>query len=156
MFFWTSLVRYRFLKNVRIIFYLHCFTRWIEINSIADITAEAILIAFYSRWVSRFGVPVGIATNQGCQFKSSPFTEFSFLLGVTRFKTTPYHPTTNGLGLVERCNRTVQTAIKFHDVKNWTRILPIALLRLRVAIKDDSGARMSEMIYGSNIGIPDR
>lgn len=128
------------------------YTRWIEIIPVVDITAETIAFAFYSGWISRFGIPLRITTDQGRQFESSLFTEFSNLLGIKRFRTTPYHPAANGL--VERCHRTVKTAIKSHGGRNWTRILPTVLLGLRVAIKEDIGASMSELVYGVNIRIP--
>lgn len=72
------------------------FTRWTEAIPLTDITATAVASAFLSGWVSLYGVPSSITTDQGRQFESALFREFSRLLGVNVTHTTPYHPQSNG------------------------------------------------------------
>ncbi|GFQ92741.1 gag-Pol polyprotein [Trichonephila clavata] len=54
------------------------------------------------------------------------------MLGIQRIRTSPYHPSSNGM--VERLHRTFKQAIRCHDTK-WTESLPVVLLGLRACIK---------------------
>ena len=71
------------------------------------------------------------------------------LLGVKHLRTTAYHPASDGM--VERLHRQLKAAIKCYDTGNWVEILPIVLLGIRTAIKEDLNATAAEMIYGTGI-----
>lgn len=64
------------------------FTRWPEVFPIEDMRAETVDKALYSGWISRFGVPSKISTDQGRQFESHLFAELNKLLGAERNRTT--------------------------------------------------------------------
>ncbi|XP_050491175.1 uncharacterized protein LOC126873884 [Bombus huntii] len=65
---------------------------------------------------------------------------------------TAYHPASNGM--VERLHRQLKAATKSHDTSNWVEILPIVLLGIRTAIKEDLNATAAEMVYGTSIRLP--
>ncbi|GFW01260.1 transposon Tf2-8 polyprotein [Trichonephila clavipes] len=88
------------------------FTRWMEVIPTADRTSETVYRALLSVWISRFGCPAIITTDQGTNFKSSLFRELSNLLGTNRIRCCSYHPKANGL--VERLHRHLKSAIKAH------------------------------------------
>ncbi|GFS79252.1 transposon Tf2-9 polyprotein [Nephila pilipes] len=46
------------------------YTRWPEVIPLSDISGEAVAKSFIANWISRFGVPAIITTNQGGQFHS--------------------------------------------------------------------------------------
>ncbi|XP_033360141.1 retinol dehydrogenase 13-like [Bombus vosnesenskii] len=56
--------------------------------------------------------------------------------------------------MVERLHRQLKAAIKCHDTSNWVDILPIDLLGIRTAIKEDLNATAAEMVYGTGIRLP--
>ena len=49
------------------------FTKWYEAVPLPDQTAEMTDPALLEHWISRFGVPVSIHTDQGRKFKSKLF-----------------------------------------------------------------------------------
>ncbi|KZC11682.1 hypothetical protein WN55_03704 [Dufourea novaeangliae] len=56
--------------------------------------------------------------------------------------------------MVERLHRQLKAAIKCHDTSNWVEVLPIVLLGIRMAIKEDLNATAAEMVYGTEIRLP--
>lgn len=128
------------------------FTRWPEVIPIEDIAAETVASAFLTGWISRFGVPMEIITDQGRQFESLLFNEMAKLLGIKRRRSTPYHPQANGM--IERFHRTLKTAIKCHESEKWTEKLPLVLLGLRSSLLEDIKATPAQLVYGSTLKLP--
>lgn len=128
------------------------YTRWPEAVPISDISADTVARAFYNVWISRFGVPSRITTDQGRQFESCLFRSLSCLLGIRRIRTTPYHPQANGL--IEEFHRPLKAAIKAYNTDRWSDALPTILLGFRSTFKDTLQATASELVYGTTIRLP--
>ncbi|GFS64005.1 transposon Tf2-9 polyprotein [Trichonephila clavipes] len=128
------------------------FTRWMEVIPTADMTAETVCRALLSVWISRFGCPAIITTDQGTNFESSLFRELSNILGTNRIRCCAYHPKVNGL--VERLHRHLKSAIKAHENSKWSEIIPIVLLGMRSAVKKDINATCAELVYGTTLRLP--
>lgn len=128
------------------------FSSWMEAIPLPVITAEIVSKAFYNHWISRFGVPAQIITDQGRQFESQLFRNLAAICGAKVSHTTSYHPQSNGK--IERQHRTLKGAIKAHNNIRWTESLPTVLLGLRAAIRTDTNHSIAQMVYGTNIKVP--
>ncbi|GFS95924.1 retrovirus-related Pol polyprotein from transposon 412 [Nephila pilipes] len=57
------------------------FSKWPEAFPLVEISTEAMANAFYTSWISRFGPPLRLTTDQGTQFEASLFDALSKFLG---------------------------------------------------------------------------
>ena len=128
------------------------FTRWPEAYPLKDITADSCAAALLSGWIARFGCPLRITTDRGRQFESHLFKALSAMIGAHHFRTTSYHPASNGL--IERLHRQLKAAIMCHPSSTWTEALPLVLLGIRSAWKDDIQASAAELVYGEPLRLP--
>ncbi|XP_063370343.1 uncharacterized protein LOC134658621 [Cydia amplana] len=128
------------------------FTRWPEAYPLQDITADTCAAAFVGGWIARFGCPERITTDRGRQFESQLFKKISALMGSTHLTTTAYHPAANGL--VERLHRQLKAAIMCHATTQWTEALPLVLLGIRSAWKEDLNSSPAELLYGEPLTLP--
>lgn len=128
------------------------YTRWPEAQPLEDISAKSVASALYNTWISRYGVPVRVTTDQGRQFEAELFRHLMQILGIQRCRTTAYHPQSNGC--VERWHRSLKTSLTAHlSADSWTELLPTVLLGLRSVIKDN-GASPAEMTFGQTLRLP--
>ena len=139
-------LNYRYLLTV-----IDRATRWIEAIPLVDITATTVARAFLDGWISRFGVPLFLCTDQGKQFESELFKKLSSVIGFTRLRTAAYRPQTNGF--IERIHRTLKTILKTKKC-HWLESLSVALLGLRVQPNVDSGISPFTYVTGSNMLVP--
>ncbi len=122
------------------------FTRWAEAIPMTSITTESITQAFLHGWIARFGVPSNLITDRGRQFESNLWNTLMSLLGIKRARTTAYHPQTNGM--VERFHRQLKSSLKAQEHStHWLDVLPLVMLGIRSAIKDDLAATTAELVY---------
>ena len=127
------------------------FSRWPEAIPLANIEALTVCRAFVDQWVSRYGSPETLTTDQGSQFESQIFSALLKLIGCNRIRTTAYHPSSNGM--IERWHRSFKAAIMCHSDPEWSRSLSTILLGLRSNILD-VGASPAEFVFGATLRIP--
>ena len=68
------------------------FTKWIEAEPLAKITAHNVLRFFKRNILARFGIPHSVVTDNGTQFTDKKFREFRTALGITQHFTSVEHP----------------------------------------------------------------
>jgi len=128
------------------------FTRWPEAIPMQDIMAETVARALLSGWITRYGCPQTITTDQGRQFESQLFHALANTCGIHLSRMTAFHPAANGL--VEWMHRTLKAAIMCRAQERWTEALPLVLLGMRTAFKEDLQVSVAELVYGEPLRIP--
>jgi cleavage and polyadenylation specificity factor subunit 1 len=127
------------------------YTRWPEVVPIPGITANTVARTLMTGWISRFGCPQTITSDQGRQFESHLFRSLAKLCSIQLSRTAAYHTTANGL---ERFHRTLKAAIMCHADQHWTEALSLVLLGIRTAFNADLQASVAELVYGEPLRIP--
>ncbi|UYV63976.1 hypothetical protein LAZ67_2006231, partial [Cordylochernes scorpioides] len=95
------------------------YTKWLEIIIIKDITSRTI-IGHLREIFARFGLPEILVSDNGRQFVSSEFEEFTIINGIRHTKTSPYNPSTNGLA--ERYVREFKNSLRKNQGKDSIEI----------------------------------
>ena len=78
------------------------FTKWVEAYPLPNQEATTVAEVLVKEFVCCFSTPHIIHSNQGWNFESAVFAEMCRLLGITKTRTTPFHPESDGM--VERFN----------------------------------------------------
>ncbi|XP_053967460.1 uncharacterized protein LOC128868882 [Anastrepha ludens] len=104
-------------------------------------SAEAVANALLNGWISHYGVPRVITTDQGRQFESALFRQLSKILGF------------NTNGMIERF-RTLKAANMCRNDASWSNSLPLIMLGLRASHKPDLNASPAELVYGTTLRLP--
>ena len=129
------------------------FTRWPEAIPLTDTSTETVAHGFLLGWVACFGVPASITSDRGGKFESDVWHRLMKLLGTHHICTTAYHPCANGL--VERLHRQLKAALMAHSPQShWIDTLPLVLLGIHSALKEDIACTSAELVYGTTLRLP--
>ncbi|GFX85780.1 retrovirus-related Pol polyprotein from transposon 412 [Trichonephila clavipes] len=131
------------------------FTKWPEVYPIPDQEAPTVAEAVVQHWISRYGVPLQLHSDQGRNFVSAVLKGVCELLGIDKTKTTPLHPQSDGM--VERFNRTILNNLSLMISKNqqdWDQKVPLFLLAYRSAVHETTGYSPSQMLFGRDLRLP--
>ena len=84
-------------------------SKWPEVIEMST-TSSGRTIEVLRRLFARFGLPEQLVSDNGTQFTSEEFATFTKANGIKHIRTTPYHPSSNGLA--ERFVQTFKKAMK--------------------------------------------
>ncbi len=100
--------------------------------------------------ISVIGVPATILTDQGPNFLSKVMDELCSKLAISRLKTTPYHPETNGQ--LERLHATLKAVLRksVEHKRDWPSVLDLAVYYLRNMPHSRSGYTPYELVFGKS------
>ena len=131
------------------------FTKWVEAYGIPDQSARTVADVVVHEFISRFGTPLELHSDQGKTFESNLFQSVCKLLEITKTRTTPYHPSSNGM--IERFNQTLVNMISsFVDKKqeNWDEHLPLLTAAYRSAVHESTGFSPNFLMLGREVKTP--
>lgn len=131
------------------------FTKWPEAYPLPNQEATTVAEALVNQWVSRFGAPMLLHSDQGRNFESRVFQDMCRCLGISKTRTTAQHPQSDGM--VERFNRTILQHLSLFvsdNQRNWDELVPLFLLSYRTALHETIGETPATMVTGRNLRLP--
>ena len=96
------------------------FTKYVEIIPVPDMTAEICAQKILNEFISRWGCPLSVHSDQGRTYESQVFKQLCRMLEIRKTRTSPRHPQGNGQS--ERFNRTLLRMVKAYlcgEQRDW-------------------------------------
>ena len=119
-------------------------------NATAEETAECLI-----HFISHFGIPKTILTDQGTNFTADLFKQTCNFLKIKQLWSSPYHPQTQGA--LERSHATLKEYLKSFVDENqndWPRYVYTAMLTYNTTIHCTTNYTPYELLFGCKPFIP--
>lgn len=129
-------------------------TRYPTAYPLRSITTKSILKAL-TNFMSIFGIPKTIQSDQGSNFMSRQFSKVLQQLKVKHNISSAYHPQSQG-GL-ERFHQTLKSLLRSYCVEldcDWEDGLPWILLAIREVVQESTGFSPNELVFGHTVRGP--
>ncbi|GFY33803.1 transposon Tf2-9 polyprotein [Trichonephila clavipes] len=127
------------------------FTKWSELIPLRKASAQAIANTLFENYISRYGAPISLISDNGPQFISEVFEPLSHRLDIKHMKKVTFRSQAN---LTERVNRNlVQMIACFvkENHENWDRFLREFAFALRTSVKETINKTPAELFLGRKI-----
>jgi len=131
------------------------FTKFVESFAIPNHEAITVADKLMTEWISRYGIPNYIHTDQGREFESKLIAELCQLLKCKKSRTTPYRPQSDGF--IERMNRTIVALLTMTVNENrndWDDYLPYIMMAYRATVQSSTGVTPNKMMFGVESNMP--
>ena len=131
------------------------FTKWAEVEALANIRDVDVKKFVWKNIVTRLGVPDSLISDNGLQFDSKAFRTICSDLGIKNRYSTPAYPQSNGQ--VEATNKTILNRLKkrLDGAKGrWVEEFPNVLWAYRTTPKRSTGETLFSLTYGAEAVIP--
>ena len=129
-------------------------TRFPEAIPLKKITSKVIVKALL-KFFTLFGLPKSIQSDQGSNFMSNLFQQVMYQLGITQYKSSAYHPESQGA--LERFHQTLKNMLKVfcHDSeKDWDEGVHFLLFAIRDSVQESIGFSPYELVFGHSVRGP--
>ena len=123
------------------------FTKWAEAIPMANQTATTITRELVKVF-SNCGLPEILHSDQGRNFESSLLQQTLDAFGITKSRTTAYHP--QGDGMMERFNRSLLQMLRAYvrHESDWEKFLPLVMFAYRTSVHTTTGASPFDLMLG--------
>ena len=140
--------------NQYILVIVDSFSRWTEAYPMPDQTASTCANILLNEFISRFGCPLDLHSDQSRSFESNIFKDLCRLLEIRKTRSSPRHPQSNGQ--VERYNRTLIKMIRAYINKqeNWDLNIGSFTGAYRATPNETTGLTPNMMMLGREIRMP--
>ena len=122
-------------------------SKWLDIHVTTSTTA--ITIEKLQQTFAIFGLPETVITDNGPAFTSQEFDRFMKVNGISHVRTSPYHPSSNGLA--ERVVQTFKTTMKQMSGGSIESKVSRFLFRYRVTPHSTTGVTPAELMFNRQL-----
>ena len=131
------------------------FSKYTKVAAMPDQKAQTVAKAFDREWISVFGTPRIVHSDQGTNFESDVFQEMCKLLQISKSRTTAYHP--HGNSQCERFNSTLLSMMHAHardNPKTWDVNLHHIVMFYNATKHSSTDVEPNRIMLGRNIDMP--
>ena len=135
--------------NEFIITIICLFSKFAVAVPVRNHTAPVVARALLDHWISLYGTPMKILSDQGREFESQLFQELCSRLEVQKVRTSPYQPSTNGC--IERFHRTLNSMLAkvvSENQRDWDERLPAVMAAYRSSRHESTGFTPNFLVFG--------
>ena len=129
-------------------------TRFPEAIPLRNIKTKNIVKALVKFFIF-VGLPKSVQSDQGSNFMSGIFQQVMHELGITQYKSSPYHPESQGA--LERFHQTLKNMIRsycFDTEKDWDEGIHLLLFAVRESVQESLGFSPFELVFGHTVRGP--
>ena len=142
--------------NRYILTLIECFTRYAIAIHISDQSSEAVINAVIGNYITVYGTPRRILTDQGKCFESALFQSFCNIFCIYKVRTSGYRPQSNVI--CERFNQTLKYALRklLHKSQhtNWDLYLNFVVFSYNTSIHSSTGFTPQFLTFGAEARLP--
>ena len=145
----TGAGRYKYIMTLQ-----DSFTRYVAAVPIRNKEAITCVEALIDKWVSAFGCPEEIHSDQGREFVNNLWEDMCRRLEIKKTTTPPYSPQSNS---VERFHRTLNALFRVYldrEDPEWVHCLPMAILAYNSKVCSATGVTPMEAWTGREAKLP--
>ena len=131
-------------------------SRYLVLIPTIDQKAHTFIDQFVTQWISHFGVPDILLSDNGPAFTAKTAKAFYKLYGIKKNFSLPLRPQSNGI--VERSNQSVvqqlRAATSKKKTQQWDKKLPTIQFDINNTVSNATGYKPSQLIFGIHIKAP--
>lgn len=129
-------------------------TRYPSAYPLRTITAKSVVKAL-TQFISIFGIPKILQSDQGSNFTSHLFSQVLKLLHIRHNKASAYHPQSQGV--LERFHQSLKSLLRAYCTEmkgDWEEGLPWLLLSAREVCQESTGFSPNDLVFGHTVRGP--
>ena len=134
------------------------FSKYVEAIPISDFSADTVVEAIWTGWITRLGCPLYLHSDQGSNVDGETVRKICRKFNIKKRRTSGYH--SEGNGFAERNIRSIRellrTLLLDFDVSQnqWAKILPSTVFALNTSLSSSTKFTPYEIIFGRRPVLP--